>query len=131
MKAAGISVEAENVACSGSISENMNFLPSFATELTSCTKSLTIKFNDNAGQQRIIKLKQGGFVTLDGLEVSKLPKVLSNGAVTIRQASSSFVIGESFRFVQNFFPISKSLNSLQLISLMELRYGGMAQRERT
>lgn len=94
MKTEGMSVEAENVACSGSISENMNFLPSFTTELPSCTKSLTIKFNDDAGQQRIIKLKQGGFVTLDGLEVSKLPKELSNGAVRIRQASSSFVIGE-------------------------------------
>jgi von Willebrand factor len=94
MKAEGITVEAENVACSGAISENMNFLPSVTTELPSCTKSLTIRFNDNGGQQRVIKLKQGGFVLLDGFEVSKLPMELSSGAVIIRQASSSFVIGK-------------------------------------
>jgi von Willebrand factor len=94
MQTDSVVVEAENVACSGAISENMNFLPSFTTELPSCTKSLTIKFNDDSGQQRIIKLKQGGFVLLDGFEVSKLPRELSNGAVKIRQASSSFIIGE-------------------------------------
>lgn len=91
-----MSVEAENVACSGAISESMNFLPSFSTELPSCTKSLTIKFNDDVGQQRIIKLKQGRFVLLDGYEVAKLPRELSNAAVQIRQASSSFIVGESF-----------------------------------
>jgi integrin beta 3 len=94
MKTDDIVVEAENVACSGAISESMNFLPAFTTELPSCTKSLTIKFNDNVGQRRIIKLKQGGFVLLDGFEVSKLPRELSNGMVVIRQASSSFIIGE-------------------------------------
>lgn len=94
MKTDTISVEAENVACSGAISESMNFLPSFTTELPSCTKSLTIKFNDDAGQQRIIKLKQGRFVLLDGFEVSKLPRELSNGAIQIRQASSSFIVGK-------------------------------------
>lgn len=102
MKTDGISVEAENVACSGAISENMNFLPSVTTEMPSCTKSLTIKFNDDAGQQRVIKLKQGGFVLLDGFEVPKLPRELSNGAVKIRQASSSFVIGESCGFFSIF-----------------------------
>ena len=106
MKADGISVEAENVACSGAISENMNFLPSVTTELPSCTKSLTIKFNDDSGQQRIIKLKQGGFVLLDGFEVSKLPKELSNGAVKIRKASSSFVIGK--RLLEFFYSSSKT-----------------------
>lgn len=93
MKTDAITVEAENVACSGTISESMNFLPSFSTELPSCTKSLTITFNDDAGQQRIIKLKQGGFVLVDGYELPKLPRDLSNGAVKIRQPSSSFVIG--------------------------------------
>lgn len=93
MKTDSITVEAENVACSGAISEDMNFLPSFSSELPSCTKSLTITFNDDAGQQRIIKLKQGRFVLLDGFEVAKLPKEISNGAVQIRQASSHFVVG--------------------------------------
>lgn len=96
MKTDEISVEAENVACSGAISENMNFLPSFTTELPSCTKSLTVKFNDDSSQLRTIKLKQGGLVLLDGFEVPKLPRELSNGAVKIRQASSSFVIGKRF-----------------------------------
>lgn len=130
MKAEGMSVEAENVACSGAISENMNFLPSFTTEMPSCTKSLTIKFHDDAGQLRIIKLKQGGFVLLDGLEVAKLPRELSNGAVRIRQASSSFVIGEStfFLFCRIKLPF---LQSPQLISAEERRSGGMALPEHT
>lgn len=91
-----MSVEAENVACSGAISESMNFLPSFSTELPACTKSLTIKFNDDVGQQRVIKLKQGRFVLLDGFEVTKLPRELMNGAILIKQASSSFIVGENF-----------------------------------
>lgn len=94
MKTDQLSVEAENVACSGSISENMNFLPSFTTELPSCTKSLTVKFNDDVGQLRIIKLKQGGLVLVDGFEAPKLPLELANGAVRIRHPSSSFVIGK-------------------------------------
>lgn len=113
MQTREMSVEAENVACSGAISENMNFLPSFTTEMPSCTKSLTIKFNDDAGQLRVIKLKQGGFVLLDGFEVPKLPRELSNGAVKIRQASSSFVIGKeiflrSFRW-QKLFSLTEKL----------------------
>lgn len=94
MKTDAITVEAENVACSGAISESMNFLPAFSTEMPACTKSLTIKFNDDAGQLRIIKLKQSRFVLLDGFEVAKLPLQISNGAVQIRQASSSFIVGE-------------------------------------
>lgn len=94
MKTDTITVEAENVACSGAISESMNFLPSFSTEMPSCTKSLTIKFNDNAGQERIIKLKQSRFVLLDGFEVAKLPWEIDNGGVHIRQASSSFIVGK-------------------------------------
>lgn len=128
MKAEGISVEAENVACSGAISENMNFLPSVTTELPSCTKSLTIKFND-AGQPRTIKLKQGGFVLLDGFEVSKLPKELSNGAVRIRQASSSFVIGKSCFFTQVVFLNCSFLP--KSTSRMERQFGGTGQREHT
>ncbi|KAL7040824.1 hypothetical protein ACKWTF_000531 [Chironomus riparius] len=92
MKTDELTVEAENVACSGAISESMNFLPSFTTEMPSCTKSLTMKFNDNAGQKRIIKLKQGGFVLLDGFEVSTLPWDLDDGAVVIKQASSTFLV---------------------------------------
>lgn len=102
MKTDQISVEAENVACSGAISENMNFLPSFSSELPSCTKSLTVKFNDDSGQLRTIKLKQGGLVLLDGFEVPTLPRELSNGAVKIRQASSIFVIGKRL-FSLSFF----------------------------
>jgi von Willebrand factor len=113
MKTDQISVEAENVACSGAISENMNFLPSVSAELPSCTKSLTVKFNDNSGQLRIIKLKQGGYVLVDGFEVPQLPRELSNGAVKIRQASSSFVIGKhlSSQAFGMFFTLLKSYSS--------------------
>lgn len=133
MKTEEISVEAENVACSGAISENMNFLPSLTTELPSCTKSLTIKFNDDSGQLRTIKLKQGGFVLLDGFEVSKLPKELSNGAVTIRQASSSFVIGERLLWsaLRSTFLGSNCAFLRQLTSRTGRRSGGMVRREHT
>lgn len=138
MKTDQISVEAENVACSGAISENMNFLPSVSSELPSCTKSLTVKFNDNSGQLRIIKLKQGGYVLVDGFEVPQLPRELSNGAVKIRQASSSFVIGKhlSVPAFGMFFPSTKELlafclHFLQLISTMDRRYGGTELREHT
>lgn len=91
MQTDDMTVEAENVVCSGAISENMNLLPSFSSELPSCTKSLTIKFKDN-GKMKTIKLKQGGFVLVDGFEVTKLPKEMANGGVRIIQASSTFIL---------------------------------------
>lgn len=91
MKTDGICVEAENVACSGTISQNMNMLPSLANANPSCTKSVTIKFQDE-GKERIIKLKQGGVVDVDGYELLFLPKDLMNGQINIRQPSSSFVL---------------------------------------
>lgn len=107
MKSVNFIVEAENVACSGAFSENMNLLDSphstslsSSSELPSCTKSLTIKFNDNrslgsndGSQLRIIRLKQGKLVLVDGYEISKLPWDSFDGNMKIRQASSSFIVG--------------------------------------
>lgn len=94
LKSEKITIEAENVACSGAISESMNLLAHVSDELPSCTKSLTIKFNEDAtGQLRIIKLKQAKLVLLDGNKVTKLPWELFDGNVKIRQASSEFIVG--------------------------------------
>lgn len=108
MQSVNVTVEAENVACSGAYSENMNSLDSphpttslSSSELPSCTKSLTIKFTDNrsfvdvAGSQlRIIRLKQAKLVLVDGYEISKLPWDSFDGNTKIRQASSTFIVGE-------------------------------------
>ena len=91
LKTDGISVEAENVACSGAISQNMNMRSALVSEFPSCTKSVTIKFQDE-GKERTIKLKQGGVVVVDGYELLLLPKDLMNGLIKIRQPSSSFVL---------------------------------------
>jgi von Willebrand factor len=114
MKTEKITIEAENVACSGAISESMNFLPTVSDELPSCTKSLTIKFNDGI-QSRIIKLKQGKLVTLDGIEVSKFPWESVDDIVTIRQASTTFIVGKrdfsfSYRH-RNIFTVSLNLRN--------------------
>lgn len=106
MKSANVTVEAENVACSGAFSENMNSLDSphpmaslsSSSELPSCTKSLTIKFTDNRSggdaQQRLIRLKQAQLVLVDGYEISKLPWDSFDGNMKIRQASTAFIVGE-------------------------------------
>jgi von Willebrand factor len=112
MKSVNVTIEAENVACSGAFSENMNTLDSphpmtslssSSSVLPSCTKSLTIKFSDNrssssnvdgGSQPRIIRLKQAKLVLVDGYEISKLPWDSFDGNTKIRQASSTFIVGE-------------------------------------
>ncbi|XP_059615285.1 hemocytin [Phlebotomus argentipes] len=84
-----VTVDAENVACPGSISEAMELIPT-SLDLPSCTKSVTISYKIG-DKLRSIKLKQGRTVFVDDQEVIKLPKTLVQGLLKIRQASSTFL----------------------------------------
>lgn len=90
IKTDDLSIETENVACPGSISADIS--PAYAvSDMPSCTKSVTINFQDMS-----IKLKLGKIVTVDGVEIKKFPKGLINGLVKIREASSTFILGNIF-----------------------------------
>ncbi|XP_059045233.1 hemocytin [Achroia grisella] len=85
LKTDNITVEVENVACSGAITEAMNLVPYKGAGKPSCTKSVTVNY-DGAR----IHLKQGGFILVNGKEVTALPVTV--GKIRIRAASSLFVI---------------------------------------
>ncbi|XP_017781781.1 PREDICTED: hemocytin [Nicrophorus vespilloides] len=87
MKTNDTEIEAENVACSGTISQAMNFPSSISTGLPSCTKTVTVKYG---GQT--IKLKQNHELTVNGLEITKLPYKVAD--ITVRSVSSIFMIVE-------------------------------------
>lgn len=84
-------IEAENVACPGSISEAMSFGPS-GIDLPSCTKSVSINIMQGGDKIRSIKLKQGRAVLVDGMEISRLPIKVLEGVLTVRQASSTMIL---------------------------------------
>uniref|UniRef100_A0AAR5QHC1 Hemocytin n=1 Tax=Dendroctonus ponderosae TaxID=77166 RepID=A0AAR5QHC1_DENPD len=79
-----LSIEAENIACAGSISQAMNFPASVSAGLPSCTKTVTIRIS---GQ--VIKLKQNHEVVVNGADVTKIPYNVS-GSI-IRAVSSIFL----------------------------------------
>ncbi|XP_030749920.1 hemocytin [Sitophilus oryzae] len=84
MKTDNFSIEAENVACAGAISEAMNFPVSVSAGLPSCTKTVTIRIN---GQ--VIKLKQNHDVVVNGIDITKIPHNVAG--VNIRAVSSIFL----------------------------------------
>lgn len=86
-------VEAENVACPGTISESMGITASAASTMPSCTKSVTITYLIGA-QILTIKLKQGKQILIDGMEVERLPRYLFNGLIRIREPSSLLTLVE-------------------------------------
>lgn len=81
-------IEAENVACAGSISQAMNLPVSLSGGLPSCTKTVTVRMPG----EHVIKLKQGREVTVNGKEVTRLPYDVD--MATIRVASSLFIVVE-------------------------------------
>lgn len=87
LKTNNLSIEAENVACPGTISAALGITSSAATTMPSCTKSVTISYLFN-GRPVTIKLNQGKQVLIDGLEVEKLPWNLFDGHIRIREPSS-------------------------------------------
>lgn len=88
MSTEGYSIEAENVACSGSISASQGFA---TFDQPSCTKSVTIKLL-KGNQIKTVKLKYGRVVLIDGLEVTKLPTKKYDDVLKVRQASSTMIL---------------------------------------
>eukprot|EP00095_Tigriopus_kingsejongensis_P005163 maker-scaffold237_size242172-snap-gene-0.16 protein:Tk05163 transcript:maker-scaffold237_size242172-snap-gene-0.16-mRNA-1 annotation:"PREDICTED: hemocytin" len=86
VKASNFSIEVENVACSGSVSESMNYPKSTLSMFPSCTKSVTLHLGGKS-----IKLKQNLEVLVDGVEV-RVPMAVKTllGQVLISRASSLF-----------------------------------------
>ncbi|XP_039747124.1 hemocytin isoform X2 [Pararge aegeria] len=85
LKTENITIDAENVACSGAITEAMNLSPYHGEGKPSCTKAVYIQhFGAN------INLKQGGFILVNGKEVTALPAKV--GDIKIRAASSLFIM---------------------------------------
>ncbi|XP_045445614.1 hemocytin-like [Melitaea cinxia] len=85
MKTDNITIDVENVACSGAITEAMNLVPYKGEGKPSCTKAVNLAYNGAN-----IHLKQGGFILVNGKEVNSLP--VSIGDIKIRAASSLFII---------------------------------------
>ncbi|CAG4913028.1 unnamed protein product [Colias eurytheme] len=85
LAANNLTVNVDNVACSGAITEAMNLAPYKGEGKPSCTKAVDIEYNGVK-----IHMKQGGFILANGKEVSTLPVTV--GDVRIRVASSLFVI---------------------------------------
>ena len=85
------SVEAENVACSGAVSESLQFPRSSLSAFPSCTKSVSIQFGG-----RKIDLREAGKVFLDEREVKRLPNYVNStsGQIYVSRPSSVFVRGK-------------------------------------
>ncbi|KAG4071830.1 hypothetical protein HA402_005991 [Bradysia odoriphaga] len=90
VKTDNFSIEAENVACPGTISEEMFFGPS-GVDLPSCTKSVTINII-NGDKIKSVKLKQGRQILVDGLEIEMLPIKILEGVLKVKQASSTMIL---------------------------------------
>lgn len=93
MKTLNISIESENIVCPGSISESMNFEPTSAIGMPSCTKSVTIRVEIN-GKEIAVTLDQGNAIYVNNKQVTEYPKVVGNGILTIRKASTIIISGK-------------------------------------
>ncbi|XP_046603352.1 hemocytin isoform X1 [Neodiprion virginianus] len=87
LKGDNYSIQGENVACPGALSENMGYTSSLSSEAPSCTKTVIIQVKDVT-----IKLKQNRQLSVNGEEVTNLPVTL--GGIKLRVASSIFLIAE-------------------------------------
>ncbi|XP_063975011.1 hemocytin [Diachasmimorpha longicaudata] len=85
VKGDNYSIDTENVACSGAISEAMGFSRANSPELPSCTKSVTIRL-----PATVISLQQNRKITINNQDIPKLP--ISISGVKIRLASSIFAV---------------------------------------
>lgn len=87
VKMDNFSIEAENVACAGSISQAMNFPVSVSSGLPSCTKTVTIRHG-----RHVIKLKQNHELAVNGHDITKIPYKIED--IKIRAVSSIFLLGK-------------------------------------
>lgn len=95
MQTANVSIEAENVACSGQISADIDVRYAAATDgkgsavdQPSCTKSVTIALLNGDRVERV-KLLQGRAVFVNGAPLPTIPSRLFGGRLKIREASST------------------------------------------
>ncbi|XP_030375562.1 hemocytin [Scaptodrosophila lebanonensis] len=91
LKTPNMSVEAENVACSGALSEALNYA---APDDPSCTKSVTLRFILRDATSATIKLGQDMSTLINDKPIAKLPKIIGLGEVLVRRASSTFITVE-------------------------------------
>lgn len=87
LKSDNYSVSAENIPCSGTISESMGLIESATSEAAACTKTVVIRHN-----AEVIRLKQNSEVFVNGEQVKSLPHKISD--LSIRSISSIYMIGE-------------------------------------
>ncbi|KAH8249445.1 hypothetical protein KR032_009614, partial [Drosophila birchii] len=85
LKTSTLSVEGENVKCSGEDD------PLYTGGGASCTRSVTIRFSLKEGGPTVIKLSQKLQTSVNGEVVTQLPLELGNGEVVLRLASHHFV----------------------------------------
>lgn len=88
MKTANVSIEAENVACSGQISSELGF---DSVDQPSCTKSVSIELLVGNRVEHV-KLMQGKSVLVNGVSLRKIPVKLFDGLLRIREASSTVLV---------------------------------------
>lgn len=65
----------------------MGYSPAMMSVTPSCTKAVTVRL----GEEKVLRLKQGKEITVNGEDIDKLP--LSLGDAYIRAASSVFIQG--------------------------------------
>ncbi|KAH8413492.1 hypothetical protein KR009_011769 [Drosophila setifemur] len=87
LKTSSLSVEGENIKCSGAIDEVVEPSP----RGPSCTRSVLIRFNLKDAGPTVIKLTQKLQSFVNGEVVTQLPLELGNGAVILRLASHNFI----------------------------------------
>ncbi|KAG7174166.1 SCO-spondin-like 1, partial [Homarus americanus] len=87
VQAQDFSIEVENQPCAGAFSENMNFQGSVVSQYPSCTKSVTVRTEGT-----VIHLKQGKEVTVNGVELRRMPAWVTGAYIKI--ASSILVIAK-------------------------------------
>ncbi|XP_075237780.1 hemolectin [Lycorma delicatula] len=91
VKSDNFSIEAENIACDGAVSEAMGFSYADLKGYPSCTKAVAIKLLDNDGKQLVVQLKQGKLIYINNEEQDVLHKTISINDLHIRHASSIFL----------------------------------------
>lgn len=88
MKTANVTVEAENIACSGQISADQQFA---SVDQPSCTKSVTIRLTNGPRVEKV-QLGQGRVVTINDQTLKRVPIKLFDGKLHIREASSFMLL---------------------------------------
>ncbi|XP_071530011.1 hemocytin-like isoform X2 [Panulirus ornatus] len=82
-----VSIQAENVPCYGGFQKGRKYPVAQLRKFPSCTRSVTVRVKGT-----VIHLKQGKQITINGVEITKLPVPIDD--VYIKAASSAFIAVE-------------------------------------